>query len=99
MSSMGVAGEGYISVLVVCFSARHVLEAVGRKDLPRATAVSGSAAGGDSGREIATSASRPVAARSPRALPEERREHLLAIHPSNFPVSYTHLRAHETRHD
>ena len=39
MSSMDVAGEGYISVSVVCFSSRQVLEAVGRKDLPRAARV------------------------------------------------------------
>src|ERR1700732_1899940 len=84
MSSMGVAEEGCIWVLVVCFSSRQVLEAVGRKDLPRATAVRGSAAGGDSGREIATSVSHPDVARSPRVLPEARRKHLLVIGPSDF---------------
>ena len=81
---MGVAEEGYISVSVVYFSSRQVLEAVGRKDLPRAAAVAGSVAGGDSGHEIATSASHPAAAQSPRALPEDPRELLLVIHPNDF---------------
>src|SRR5271169_6378323 len=84
MSSMGVAEEGCILVLVVCFSSRQVLEAVGRKDLPRATAVRGSAAGEDSGREIAASASHPVVARSPRSLHEDQRGLLLVAHPNDF---------------
>src|SRR5450759_3885440 len=84
MSSMDVAGEGYISVSVVCFSSRQILEAVGRKDLSRAAAVRDSAAGGDSGREIATSASHPPVARSPLALHEDQRGLLLVIHPNDF---------------
>src|ERR1700687_783889 len=84
MSSMGVAGEGCILVLVAYFSSRQVLEAAGRKDLPRATAVRGSAAGGENSREIATSARHPAGARSPLALREDRRGHLLGIHPNDF---------------
>src|SRR6266851_5722431 len=83
MSSMGVAGEEYISVSVVCFSSRQVLEAVGRKDLSRAAAVGGSVAGGDSGLEIATSASHPVAAQSPPVLPEDRGGRVPVVHPSD----------------
>jgi len=69
-------------VWILC--ARQVLEAVGRKDLPRTASVGSSVAGGDSGREIATSASHPGVAQSPRGLPEARRGPLLVIHPNDF---------------
>ena len=48
--------------------APQVLEAVGRKDFPRAALVPGSAAGGDSGRGSAANASRLAGVRFPRAL-------------------------------
>src|ERR1700674_1570017 len=84
MSSRGVAGEGYISLSVVCFSSRQVLQAVGRKDLSRAAAVGGSGAGGECGLEIATGASHPVAVQSPRVRPEDRRGLVPVVHPSEF---------------
>src|ERR1039458_5531741 len=82
MSAQGGWEEQPLGVWIL--GAGEDLEAVGQKDLPRAAAVRGSVVGGDSGREIATSASHPAVARSPRALPEDRRVLLLVAHPNDF---------------
>src|SRR5437867_4400161 len=66
---------------------RQGLEAVGRKDLPRAALVLGRGAGEDSGRGNAASASHPAAVRFPPALHEAPRRLLPGARPSGFPPS------------
>src|ERR1039458_2148857 len=84
MSAKGDRGAGCILVLVVCFCSRQLLEAVGRKELPRPRARPDRRLAASNGREIATSASHPGVARSPLALPEDRRELVLVAHPNDF---------------
>src|SRR5450759_4075771 len=84
MSAKGDLEAGCILVLVVCFSSRQLLEAVGRKELPQPRARPGRRPAASNAREIATSASHPGVARSPLALHEDRRGLLLVAHPNDF---------------
>src|SRR5947199_7966553 len=85
MSAMGGSEEHFCKLLRGDW--RQGLEAVGRKDLPRAAPVPGSAAGGGNGRGSATSASHPAAVRSRLALREDLRRLLPVAHPHGFPPS------------
>src|SRR5450759_5658072 len=84
MSAKGDLEAGCILVLVVCFSSRQLLEAVGRKELPRPRARPGRRPAASNAREIATSVSHPGVARSPLALPEGRRGLVPVAHPTDF---------------